>query len=141
MTTPSWLGALLLAVVVGGCAPAPTPSEQVSISFRFSHFEPSAVTVPAGVPVSITLENDDPIGHEWIVGPPEVHEVHRVGTEPEHVGRPNEVSVAPYETKTTLLTFERPGTYAFICHLPGHEAYGMKGVVAVVQQPSRLAAR
>ena len=26
------------------------------------------LTVPAGVPVTIVLRNDDPIDHEWIVG-------------------------------------------------------------------------
>ena len=28
---------------------------------------------------------------------------------------------------------DQPGEYAFICHLPGHEAYGMRGVVRVVE--------
>ncbi len=30
-----------------------------------------------------------------------------------------------------VVTFDQPGEYAFICHLPGHEAYGMIGVVEV----------
>jgi uncharacterized cupredoxin-like copper-binding protein len=30
--------------------------------------------------------------------------------------------------KQTTLTFA-PGTYTFICHFPGHEAYGMVGVL------------
>jgi uncharacterized cupredoxin-like copper-binding protein len=127
-----WVGALLLAVFASGCAPTAAPSEQATIAFRFSHFEPSAVTVRAGVPVVITLRNDDPIGHEWIVGPPEIHAVHRVGTEAVHDTRPNEVSVPPFGARTTTLTFDQPGTYAFICHLPGHEAYGMKGTLSVV---------
>ncbi len=127
-----WAGALLLALVAGGRAPAAAPSDQVTIGFHFSHFGPNAVTVPAGIPVTITLRNDDPIGHEWIVGPPEVHAVHRVGTEATHEGRPNEVSVPPFATRTTTITFDKPGTYDFICHLPGHEKYGMKGTLTVV---------
>ena len=35
---------------------------------RYSHFLPASVTVPAGVPVTFVLANEDPIGHEWIVG-------------------------------------------------------------------------
>jgi uncharacterized cupredoxin-like copper-binding protein len=31
----------------------------------------------------------------------------------------------------TTITFDAPGEYAFICHLPGHEAYGMAGTVRV----------
>ena len=127
-----WVGALALAVIAGACAPGPTPTEQVTIAFHFSRFEPSTIRIPVGVPVMVTLRNDDPIGHEWIVGPAEIHAVHRVGTEPVHEGRANEVTVPAYETRTTTLTFDQPGTFAFVCHLPGHEEYGMKGTMTVV---------
>ena len=77
------------------------------------------------------LRNDDPIDHEWIVGDAGVHERHRSGTEPVHNARPTEVSVPAGESRTTTVTFDEPGRYAFICHLPGHEAYGMVGTVVV----------
>lgn len=120
--------ALLAAVLLSGCAAAAAaePARELMISFRYSRFVPSAVEVPAGVPITITLRNDDPIGHEWIVGHPEVHAAHRLGTEPKHEGRPTEVSVPPFGSRTTTVTFA-PGTHTFICHLPGHEAYGMSG--------------
>jgi uncharacterized cupredoxin-like copper-binding protein len=125
--------ALLLATLVGGCAPsAAASSQQVTIAFHYSKYGPNTVKVPAGAPITFTLKNEDPIGHEWIVGPPEIHAIHRVGSEPEHEGRPTEVSIAPYQTKTTTVTFDKPGRYEFICHLPGHEEYGMKGVVEVM---------
>ncbi len=120
--------ALLAAVLLAGCAAAAAaePPRELTISLRYSRFVPSAVEVPAGVRVTITLRNDDTIGHEWIVGRPEVHAIHRLGTEPTHEGRPTEVSVPPFGSRTTTVTFA-PGTYTFICHLPGHEAYGMTG--------------
>jgi uncharacterized cupredoxin-like copper-binding protein len=31
----------------------------------------------------------------------------------------------------TTLTFDEPGDVVFICHFPGHEAYGMAGVLHV----------
>jgi uncharacterized cupredoxin-like copper-binding protein len=31
----------------------------------------------------------------------------------------------------TTLTFAEPGDYLYICHLPGHEAYGMVGTLHV----------
>ena len=124
-------GALLVAVAAG-CAPIPRPSDSVTITFRYSHFQPAVVRAPAGAPLTVTLRNDDPIEHEWIVGGPEVHEVHRVGTEAYHEGRPNEVTVPAFATRTTTITFEGPGDYEFICHLPGHETYGMKGVLRVI---------
>jgi uncharacterized cupredoxin-like copper-binding protein len=135
------VGALLLAVLASGCAPAIGPKDQATITFHYSKFEPSILAVPAGVPVTITLVNDDPIGHEWIVGSESIHQIHRTGTDPVHDSRPDEVTVAPYETRTTTLTFDKPGTYSFICHLPGHEAYGMTGTLTVVPQPPKLATR
>lgn len=132
MKTFGWVGSLLLVALVGGCAPAAPTSNAPIITFRYSHFDPGVVRVPAGVPIAFTLRNDDPIGHEWIVGTADVHAVHRVGTEAFHDGRANEVSVPPYAARTTAITFNQPGEYPFICHLPGHEAYGMSGVLRVV---------
>ncbi len=45
---------------------------------------------------------------------------------------PTEVSVPAGTTVTTTITFRDPGEYRFICHLPGHEAYGMVGILRVV---------
>jgi uncharacterized cupredoxin-like copper-binding protein len=121
------LGALLVGLAVSS-APA-SANEAVTIRFHYSHFEPSVVTVPAGSRVTITLRNDDPIDHEWIVGPPDVHEIHRHGTEAIHAGRPTEVTVPALSTRTTTITFVDPGDYAYVCHLPGHEEYGMNGML------------
>jgi uncharacterized cupredoxin-like copper-binding protein len=104
------------------------------VAIHYSRFEPDVVTVAAGEPVSIKLRNDDPIDHEWIVGLPEVHERHRTGTELFHAGRPTEVTVPAFSTRVTTVTFERAGEYAYICHLPGHEAYGMVGTLRVVER-------
>ena len=133
MTTVSRLiGALLLIGLMGGCAPGAPTSNAPTITFHYSHFDQDLVRVPAGVPVSFTLRNDDPIEHEWIVGSAAIHALHRTGTEAVHDSRPDEVTVPAYTTRTTTLKFDQPGDYAFICHLPGHEEYGMKGVVRVV---------
>lgn len=128
----AWASLLALALLTSACTAGPAPVDAATVVFRYSKFEPSLVRVPAGAQVTVTLVNDDPIGHEWIVGPADLHATHRVGTEPYHEGRPNEVSLPPYSTRATTLTFDQPGSYAFICHLPGHEAYGMVGTLQVV---------
>jgi uncharacterized cupredoxin-like copper-binding protein len=79
-----------------------------------------------------TLRNDDPIEHEWIVGSAEVHQAHRVGTEAVHDSRPTEVTVPALTSRVTTVTFEEPGVYDVVCHLPGHEAYGMRAALKVV---------
>ena len=40
--------------------------------------------------------------------------------------------VSSGESKTTTVVFDAPGEYLYICHLPGHEAYGMVGVLRVM---------
>jgi len=124
---------LLLALLAISCGGGADASAEATIAIHFSHFVPEEVTVPAGVPVTITLRNDDPIEHEWIVGPPDVHERHRTGTEPYHDQIPTEVTIPALDSRTTTLTFERAGEYQYICHLPGHEAYGMVGTIHVVE--------
>jgi len=81
--------------------------------------------------VTIVLRNEDPIDHEWIVGDEAVHDRHRDGSEPVHAGRPAEVTVPAGEVRRTTVVFDRPGTFRFVCHLPGHESYGMTGTIVV----------
>ena len=107
------------------------PVTDVEIVIHYSKFQPSAITVPVGVPVTITLRNDDPIDHEWIVGDDAVHAIHRVGTEPLHPDRPTEVVLPAMSSQTTVVTFESTGSLRFICHLPLHESYGMVGTVTI----------
>jgi uncharacterized cupredoxin-like copper-binding protein len=130
------LGILLIGVagllLLSGCA-GDASGQEATVAIRYSRFDPAVVTVSAGEPVVITLRNDDPIEHEWIVGTPDVHERHRSGTEPFHDAIPTEVTIPSLATRVTMVTFETPGDYAFICHLPGHEAYGMTGTLRVVE--------
>jgi uncharacterized cupredoxin-like copper-binding protein len=130
-----FLAAAVAAVLAsGGCGQdaqdAPATAREIAI--HYSHFQPEEITVPAGVPITITLRNDDPIEHEWIIGTPEVHERHRTGTEPFHDTRPTEVTIPALSTRVTTITFDQPAELLYICHLPGHEAYGMAGTLRVV---------
>lgn len=125
--------AVLLAAVAGvrgltSGSDAPVTRE---ITIHYSRFEPASLTVPRGVPVTFVLVNRDPIGHEWLIGDDAFHERHRHGDEPQHGSRATEVSIPPLGRAETTITFEQPGTYAYICHLPGHEAYGMVGTLTV----------
>jgi uncharacterized cupredoxin-like copper-binding protein len=121
------LGALALAM--SGCESGASANE-ATIGIHYSHFTPELITAKAGEPVTIELRNDDPIAHEWIVGDESVHAKHRTGTETEH-NTPTEVSIPPLATKWTTVTFDQPGDYLYICHLPGHEQYGMVGTLRV----------
>jgi uncharacterized cupredoxin-like copper-binding protein len=125
-------GALAAAVLGSQAASCAGPADRVEIVLRNSRYEPGAVRVPVGRPITVLLRNEDPIDHEWIVGDESLHVRHRTGTEPHHDERPTEVSVPALETRVTIVTFEAAGTLRFVCHLPGHEAYGMSGTLMVV---------
>lgn len=118
---------LLCAVLAGACAPA--GPRTVEISIHYSHFTPAEITVPAGVPITFAIRNDDPIDHEWMIGDLAMHEHHRTGTEPVHAARPDELTIPARSTRTTTLTFPVATTLQYMCHLPGHEQYGMVGLL------------
>jgi uncharacterized cupredoxin-like copper-binding protein len=120
----------LAALAASACAPAQaaTLPTEVGIRIHYSRFSADRIVVPANVPITFTIVNDDPIDHEWLIGDSAFHQRHRAGTEPAHGDRPDEVSTPPMSVRTTTLTFA-PGTYTFICHFPAHEAYGMVGVL------------
>lgn len=122
--------ALGVAAVAGAVGRSAEPVV-VEIDIRYSHFSPSTITVPAGRPITFVVVNNDPIDHEWIVGDEALHERHRTGSEPVHNARPTEISIDAQHERQTTVTFASPGTQTFICHLPGHEAYGMVGTITV----------
>lgn len=127
----AFLALLVLLTGLGaGCAGAADPI-RIEIKIHYSHFDPSTFAVPHGVPVTFLLVNEDPIGHEWLIGDQAFHERHRRGTEAQHGARLNEISIAALSTAETTLVFEEPGTVLYICHLPSHEAYGMVGRLTV----------
>jgi uncharacterized cupredoxin-like copper-binding protein len=129
------LGGIVVALAIAGAAAAwtaargATGTPELTVDIRYSHFEPSELSVPVGVPVTVVLRNRDMIDHEWILGDDAVHERHRTGTEPVHGARPTEVTIPAGETRRTTIVLDSVGTLRYICHLPGHEAYGMVGVL------------
>jgi len=119
---------LLVVATTTGCA---RQSQTVTITIHHSGFDLTEATVERGVPVTFILVNEDPIDHEWLIGDEEFHEAHRTGTHEAHDAIPTEVTVPALSSRRTTITFADAGRLAYICHLPGHEAYGMVGVLTV----------
>ena len=135
MVRRHWLrllgAAILVAALPAAVLAASRMPRTVEIDIHYSHYSPDRVQVPLGVPVTFVIRNDDPIDHEWIVGDAAVHAYHRASAEALHSGDPTAVSVPALSTVRTTITFSTAGQLAFICHLPGHEAYGMVGWVTI----------
>ena len=135
---------LFVAVIAGGHALAgpDTPHSTalgpgavtVTLTVEHSRFSPDHLSVRPGTTVRFVVKNNDPIGHELIVGNAEVHRRHEAGTEPVHPPRPGEISIPAVSTAETTFLFDEsagdPVVYA--CHLPGHFRYGMSGEVDIV---------
>lgn len=126
--------AFLGGQAAGDDGPAPLGPGLVTVHVRVEHsrFEPDHVAVRPGTTVRFMVTNDDPIDHELIVGPQDVHDRHERGTEAHHPPVPGEVSVPAGTTATTVYAFDDAGPVLYACHLPGHFAYGMRGTVDVV---------
>jgi len=133
------VAALAGALLAGGIARMVLPggstgTATVKITARYSRFEPDRFTVKAGSTVRVVIHNADPIDHEFILGPPETHDIHERGAPHFHTGAvQGEVTVPAGSTVETTWTFTPSGgsTVEYGCHLAGHWSYGMHGKALV----------
>ena len=136
------VGAILVSLLLAGAGvataggwlgqdAAPPLARTVHIRIHYSHFDPIEIAVDPGQTITFVVENTDPIDHEFIVGDAQVQQAHEVGTEAHHPPRPGEISIPAGETVTTTMTFPSIGNLLFGCHLPGHYAYGMRGLITI----------
>jgi len=135
---PWHLAAVAALTLAGGLtllhAAAGQATQTVVVTMHHSRFQPEVVRVAPGTTVRFLLRNTDPIDHEFILGDDAVQRRHEQGRQGEHHGEvPGEVSVAAGGQAATTYTFRQggPASLQFACHLPGHYAYGMRGVALV----------
>ena len=129
--------ALLAAAALAACSAATgaPAARTVAITIHYSHFSPARLRVAAGETVRFTITNTDPIDHEFILGDQAAQDREEAGTDLVHDGSvPGMVSAPAGRTVSTVVSFpkhpaERSLVYA--CHLPGHYAYGMRGVLTI----------
>ena len=129
-------GALLVATSAASGAPShdvlgPGPVT-VRIDIDHSRFHVAPIRVRPHTEVRFVVVNHDPIGHELIVGGPDVQARHASGHEAYHPPVPGEVSVPADGRASTTYVFHAPGPVEYACHLPRHYEYGMHGIVEVV---------
>ena len=96
-------------------APAPSPGAPTRIftAAEFS-FSPTEVRLPAGATVNVELRNAGDIFHTFTVTALNL-----------------EVEANGGETASGALRIDRPGTYEFVCTVPGHAQAGMRGRLIV----------
>jgi nitrite reductase (NO-forming) len=78
-------------------------------------FAPPSIVVRAGQPVELTLRNGGGIPHDFVLT--------------EGVSSPVKIEALAGRTGRGTFTIDTPGTYEFICSVPGHAAAGMVGTI------------
>jgi len=102
------------------------------VEIHHSRFLPASLSLPEGQTVRFVVHNTDPIDHEFIVGDQATQDRHEHGVDDHHDGSvPGEISVPAGAVVTTTYHLGPPGELLYGCHLPGHWAYGMRGVIRV----------
>src|SRR5688500_8512345 len=134
---------LVLAVLLTGCAGAGVSQAATEITVEATDFayNPVSVTVPAGQPVTLTLNNTGAVEHDFVVDKISVTDVqasdtgpaahHQMGDAPEY-----DLHFFARAGDTAVLNFTamEPGTYEVFCSIEGHKEAGMIGKLIVVDQ-------
>jgi uncharacterized cupredoxin-like copper-binding protein len=107
---------IILLVAVLGIAACGAKAEPQAVTLRAQDikFDMQTLTVKAGQPVELTYINEGVIDHAF--------QIDNVVAEQK---------VRPGETHTFRFTIQEPGTYRFVCVMPGHEMAGMVGALVV----------
>ena len=99
--------------------PAPAPAagvQQVTLTVGSAMtFAPSSLVVGAGQPVELSLRNGGGIPHDFTLA--------------EGASHPVKIEAQGGLTARGTFTIDTPGTYAFVCSVPGHAAAGMRGTI------------
>ncbi len=126
------LVALVFALPACRAAPGEPGERTVHITIHFSRFFPDNVVVHPGEAVTFVVRNTDPIDHEFILGDRHVQRFYEKGTETFHTPKPGVMTVPADTTRVTTYLFPfQSGQLLFGCHVPGHYAYGMRGLVTI----------
>jgi uncharacterized cupredoxin-like copper-binding protein len=101
--------------------PAPASAagtQQVTVTVGSAmQFAPASIVVRAGQPIELTLRNGGGTPHDVTLA--------------EGASRPGKLEAQGGQTARGTFTIDSPGTYAFVCSVPGHAAAGMRGTITV----------
>ena len=118
--------------------PAPDRTIAVVADDRL-RFRPESVTVRTGETVAFVVTNAGRLPHEFVIGTAatqDQHERDMAGGGPMAMSSDAafSVDVPPGQSRQLVYTFRSPGTLFYGCHVPGHYAAGMRGVITVTNR-------
>ena len=133
---------LIAGMLLAACASASSqPSNELTVEMTDFAYTPSSLTIPAGQPVTLTVNNTGKIEHDFVVETIDVttRVVEDNGSNAHHAHGAEQnfdlhVSARPGEASVVELTVAEPGTYRIFCSVEGHEEAGMIGELTVIDQ-------
>jgi uncharacterized cupredoxin-like copper-binding protein len=135
---------LVLAVLLTGCAGTGVSQAATELTVEATDFAytPASITVPAGQPVTLTLNNTGAVEHDFVVDKINVTDVeasdngpamhHQMGGDAPDYDL--HFFAGAGDTAVLKFTALEPGTYEIFCSIEGHKAAGMIGKLIVVDQ-------
>jgi nitrite reductase (NO-forming) len=93
-----------------------TGGQQVTLTVGNSmQFVPGSIVVRAGEPVELALRNGGGILHDFSLT--------------EATASPVKIEAQGGQTARAVFTIDTPGSFEFVCSVPGHAAAGMRGTL------------
>jgi uncharacterized cupredoxin-like copper-binding protein len=132
------VAAVTIAMAVAACGDSGDESAGTSIDAVMTEFafDPDSWVVPANSDITIDLDNNGTIEHEWVLLRPGV----TITSEDELPDTEEELladfvywedEVEPGDSKQLTFTSPAAGTYQVICAIEGHFNAGMEGQLVV----------
>ena len=129
-------------VLLSACsAQQSKPATEVTVEMTDFAYSPSSITVAAGQPVTLTVENIGNIEHDFVVQKIDAttEVIQDSGSDAHHAHGEEQnydlhVSAGAGETSILQLTVSEPGTYEIFCSVEGHKEAGMIGELTVLDQ-------
>lgn len=105
---------LLLTACGGTAAGQESATPQLTVSMRQFRFHPDEIRIPAGVPVSLNLDNLELLPHSLDIDALDLH-----------------IPLEGQEQKSIILPPAAQGVYEVYCGVPGHREAGMVSTLIV----------
>jgi uncharacterized cupredoxin-like copper-binding protein len=129
----------LLLAACGQSQSAASAPQALSVAANEFAFTPAALSVPAGQPVTINLQNNGAVEHDWSVREIEISGEAKSSSDAQSghmmggTGHEPKLHVAANIGGKGTLTFtpSKAGTYEFYCTVAGHKEAGMVGTLTV----------
>jgi len=130
------------AVLLSACASSPAALE-LGLPATDFRFEPASMEVMAGQQVTVTMDNQGTLEHDFVIQEIPVEKTAAesgVGATASHTMDEMEIEPAvhmgamPGLSSSVTFVPTKPGTYEYFCAVPGHKEAGMVGTLIVQER-------